>query len=343
MASTAPLVSRDGIVHNLPAHSVYLGNTATTTNESEMVRSASYSSLHSLNSIASIDSIGSDHSDHDGNNYYNPHGQRQQRDNFYQSRRYDHRGGPPRKNKRSGRSKHQPPAFNDESACKHCHTKQKDLKQIKKQKLNPKIYRKLTMPKNIDESHIPDLEFFGERWDVFELLQYLNFFDIDRFSKMQYYKIPRTHSEEIEFVNSHTLTEIFARQLGFRRPMIPKRFHPIPLHEICCCEARTTIREAIGSCMTPFARRLGGTQEFRDKFYNILCRYIGCIPLTKLCGATLPELWQSTVGSKNEEKTTEDENTHTVWTYYFLVTWDNYHLFMDSKTVKLNFRHSTQL
>jgi len=223
--------------------------------------------------------------------------------------------------RRDRRSKHQPPQFSDPDACKFCRTKRKYIKQ--------KVHSAddictILLPRKIDENMVP--ETFGERWEASDFFQFVDFFDTSRLNEFQYFKVPRTHTEENEAVNTHMLIEIFGRQLGFRRDRIPKRFKYIPLHTVSGCEARTMVRESIDAGMQALCKRSPQTwnHDFAPKFQKLLHRYVGCVPMVDLCGETIPDLWTGIAESKS------DVDAQVIsWTYYFLVTWDNFHLFVE--------------
>jgi len=227
--------------------------------------------------------------------------------------------------RRNRRSKHQPPRFNDPEACKFCRTKQKFLKY--KKKYSTGDICAILQCRHVDENMVP--ETFGERWDVSEFFQVVDFFDVSRLNEFEYFKVPRTHTDENEVVNSHTtspmLIEIFGRQLGFRRNQIPKRFKPVSIHDVSGCDARFAVREAITQGLKSWTPRFNMPVHFQNSFNKMLHRYVGCLSLVDLCGETLPDLWTGFADSKVEG----NPNAILRWTYYFLVTWDNFHLFVE--------------
>jgi len=227
--------------------------------------------------------------------------------------------------RRNRRSKHQPPRFNDPEACKFCRTKQKFLKYKKKYSTGDVCA--ILQCRHVDESMVP--ETFGERWDVSEFFQVVDFFDVSRLNEFEYFKVPRTHTDENEVVNSHTtspmLIEIFGRQLGFRRNQIPKRFKPVSIHDVSGCDARYAVRSAISEGLQSWTHRFNMPVHFQNSFSKMLHRYVGCLSLVELCGETLPDLWTGFADSKVEG----NPNAILRWTYYFLVTWDNFHLFVE--------------
>jgi len=172
-------------------------------------------------------------------------------------------------------------------------------------------------------------ETFGERWDVSEFFQIVDFFDVSRLNEFEYFKVPRTHTDENEVVNSHTsspmLIEIFGRQLGFRRNQIPKRFKQVSIHDVSGCDARTAVRNSISEGLEGVAKKYKINVNFQEKLVRLLHRYVGCLPLVDLCGETLPDLWTGYADSKVEG----NPNALLRWTYYFMVTWDNFHLFVE--------------
>lgn len=177
----------------------------------------------------------------------------------------------------------------------------------------------------MDENCVP--ETFGERWDVSEFFQVVDFFDVSRLNEFEYFKVPRTHTDENEVVNSHMLIEIFGRQLGFRRNQIPKRFKPVSIHDVSGCDARSAVRNAIHEGLQSWAYRVKVPVNFQKSFVQMLNRYVGCRSLVDLCGETLPDLWTGFADSKVEG----NPNAVLRWTYYFLVTWDNFHLFVEER------------
>jgi len=180
--------------------------------------------------------------------------------------------------------------------------------------------------RNVDENMVP--ETFGERWDVSEFFQVVDFFDVSRLNEYEYFKVPRTHTDENEVVNSHMLIEIFGRQLGFRRNQIPKRFKPVSIHDVSGCDARTAVRHSINEGLQSWSKRYNvhiKFPNFQNKLSQMLHRYVGCQSMVELCGETLPDLWTGFADSKLESQ----PNSVIRWTYYFLVTWDNYHLFVE--------------
>jgi len=232
--------------------------------------------------------------------------------------------------RRNRRSKHQPPRFNDPEACKFCRTKQKFLKY--KKKYSTGDICAILQCRHVDENMVP--ETFGERWDVSEFFQVVDFFDVSRLNEFEYFKVPRTHTDENEVVNSHTtspmLIEIFGRQLGFRRNQIPKRFKPVSIHDVSGCDARFAVREAITQGLKSWTPRFNMPVHFQNSFNKMLHRYVGCLSLVDLCGETLPDLWTGFADSKVEG----NPNAVLRWTYYFLVTWDNFHLFVEETQMK---------
>jgi len=225
--------------------------------------------------------------------------------------------------RRNRRSKHQPPRFSDPDACKFCRTKQKYLKYKKKYSVGDVCT--ILQPRHVDENCVP--ETFGERWDVSEFFQVVDFFDVSRLNEFEYFKVPRTHTDENEVVNSHMLIEIFGRQLGFRRNQIPKRFKPVSIHDVSGCDARSAVRNAIHEGLQSWAYRVKVPVNFQKSFVQMLNRYVGCRSLVDLCGETLPDLWTGFADSKVEG----NPNAVLRWTYYFLVTWDNFHLFVEER------------
>jgi len=241
------------------------------------------------------------------------------RHNYRQQQRVDNF-----RQRRNRRSKHQPPRFNDPEACKCCRTKQKFLKFKKKFSVGDVCA--ILQVRNVDENMVP--ETFGERWDVSEFFQVVDFFDVSRLNEYEYFKVPRTHTDENEVVNSHMLIEIFGRQLGFRRNQIPKRFKPVSIHDVSGCDARTAVRHSINEGLQSWAKRYNvhiKFPNFQNKLSQLLHRYVGCQSMVELCGETLPDLWTGFADSKLESQ----PNSVIRWTYYFLVTWDNYHLFVE--------------
>jgi len=121
------------------------------------------------------------------------------------------------------------------------------------------------------------------------------------------------------------LIEIFGRQLGFRRNQIPKRFKPVSIHDVSGCDARYAVRSAISEGLQSWTHRFNMPVHFQNSFSKMLHRYVGCLSLVELCGETLPDLWTGFADSKVEG----NPNAILRWTYYFLVTWDNFHLFVE--------------
>eukprot|EP00494_Astrolonche_serrata_P026479 UN26741 len=96
-------------------------------------------------------------------------------DNRGRNNNNDRRNNSNYRTRRTRRSKHQPPDFTDQSACKYCHSKSLELMNNNKKGLSSKEIKKALLPKRVDNDGLDALEMFGERWEVTELFQYLDF------------------------------------------------------------------------------------------------------------------------------------------------------------------------
>jgi len=159
--------------------------------------------------------------DHHQNQWNGRRSRKEDNRNNRNDRRQDNRqnnfGGRQQNNanyrqRRNRRSKHQPPRFNDPEACKFCRTKQKFLKYKKKYSTGDVCA--ILQCRHVDESMVP--ETFGERWDVSEFFQVVDFFDVSRLNEFEYFKVPRTHTDENEVVNSHVTCKLTKNNIGLQ-------------------------------------------------------------------------------------------------------------------------------
>merc|ERR1712117_396234 len=104
---------------------------------------------------------------------------------------------------------------------------------------------------------------------------------------------------------------------------IPKRFKPLSIHDVSGCDARSAVRDAINQGLQVVFEGAGIHPTFQKKFTALLHRYVGCLPLVDICGETLPSLWAG--WAESSAATVEGSSDGVRWTYYFLVTWDNFH------------------